>query len=53
MRTAKEAVDRAQTQIQALQQQRASLVTPSDHNGAEARLDEAKTAAQWPKRASA
>jgi len=46
VRTAKEAVDRAQTQIQALQQQRASLVTPSDHSGAEARLDEAKTAAQ-------
>ena len=46
VRTAKEAVDRAQTQIQALQQQRASLVTPADHSGAEARLDEAKTAAQ-------
>jgi HlyD family secretion protein len=46
VRTAKEGVDRAQTQIQALQQQRASLVTPSDHSGAEARLDEAKTAAQ-------
>ncbi|MBZ5673468.1 MAG: efflux RND transporter periplasmic adaptor subunit [Acidobacteriia bacterium] len=46
VRTAKEAVDRAQAQIQALQQQRASLVTPSDHSGAEARLDEAKTAAQ-------
>lgn len=46
VRTAKEAVDRAQTQIQALQQQRASLVTPSDHSGAEARLDEARTAAQ-------
>ena len=28
------------------QQQRASLVTPSDHSSAEARLDEAKTAAQ-------
>jgi HlyD family secretion protein len=46
VRTAKEAVDRAEAQIQALQQQRASLVTPADHNGAEARLDEAKTAAQ-------
>ena len=46
VRTAKEAVDRAQAQIQSLQQQRASLVTPSDHSGAEARLDEAKTAAQ-------
>jgi HlyD family secretion protein len=46
VRTAKEAVDRAQAQIQALQQQRASLVTPADHSGAEARLDEAKTAAQ-------
>jgi len=46
VRTAKEAVDRAQAQIQALQQQRASLVTPSDHSSAEARLDEAKTAAQ-------
>jgi HlyD family secretion protein len=46
VRTAKESVDRAQAQIQALQQQRASLVTPADHSGAEARLDEAKTAAQ-------
>jgi HlyD family secretion protein len=46
VRTAKEAVDRAQAQIQALQQQRAALVTPADHSGAEARLDEAKTAAQ-------
>ena len=46
VRTSKEAVDRAQAQIQALQQQRASLVTPADHGGAEARLDEAKTAAQ-------
>jgi multidrug efflux pump subunit AcrA (membrane-fusion protein) len=46
VRTAKEAMDRAQAQIQALQQQRASLVAPSDHSGAEARLDEAKTAAQ-------
>ncbi len=46
VRTAKEAVDRAQAQIQALQQQRASLVTPADHSSAEARLDEAKTAAQ-------
>jgi HlyD family secretion protein len=45
-RTAKESVDRAQAQILALQQQRASLVTPADHSGAEARLDEAKTAAQ-------
>jgi HlyD family secretion protein len=45
-RTAKEAVDRAQAQIQALQQQRAALVTPADHSGAEARLDGAKTAAQ-------
>jgi HlyD family secretion protein len=46
VRTAKEAVDRAQAQIQALQQQRASLVAPSDHSSAEARLDEARTAAQ-------
>jgi HlyD family secretion protein len=46
VRTAKEAVDRAQAQIQALQKQRTSLVTPADHAGAEARLDEAKTAAQ-------
>jgi HlyD family secretion protein len=46
VRTAKESVDRIQAQIQALQQQRASLVTPADHSGAEARLDEAKTAAQ-------
>ena len=46
VRTAKEAVDRAQAQIQALQRQRASLVTPSDRNGAEARLEVAKTAAQ-------
>ena len=46
VRTAKEAVDRAQAQIQALQQQRAALVTPADRSGAEARLDEAKTAAQ-------
>ena len=46
VRTAKEAEDRAQAQIQALQQQRAALVTPADHSGAEARLDEAKTAAQ-------
>jgi HlyD family secretion protein len=45
-RTAREAVDRAQAQIQALQQQRAALVTPADKSGAEARLDEAKTAAQ-------
>jgi HlyD family secretion protein len=45
VRTAKEAVDRAQVQIQALQQQRIALVTPADHSGAEARLDEAKTAA--------
>jgi HlyD family secretion protein len=46
VRTAKESVDRFQAQIQALEQQRASLVTPADHTGAEARLDEAKTAAQ-------
>ena len=46
VRAAKETVDRAQAQIQALQQQRASLVTQADHSGAEARLDEAKTAAQ-------
>ena len=46
VRAAKESVDRAQAQILALQQQRASLVTPADHGGAEARLDEAKTAAQ-------
>jgi HlyD family secretion protein len=46
VRTAKEAVDRAQAQIEALQQQRAALVTPSDRSGAEARLDAAKTAAQ-------
>jgi HlyD family secretion protein len=46
VRTAKEAVDRAQAQIQALQQQRAALVTPADRSGAEARLDEAVTAAQ-------
>jgi HlyD family secretion protein len=46
VRTAKEAVDRIQAQIQALDQQRASLVTPADRSGAEARLDEAKTAAQ-------
>jgi HlyD family secretion protein len=46
VRTAKDAVDRVEAQIQALQQQRASLVTPADHSGAEARLDEAKTAAQ-------
>lgn len=46
VRTAKEAVDRAQAQIQALQKQRASLVTPADHTNAEARLDEARTAAQ-------
>jgi len=46
VRTAKESVDRLQSQIQGLQQQRASLVTKEDHSGAEARLDEAKTAAQ-------
>jgi HlyD family secretion protein len=46
VRTAKEAVDRVQTQIQSLRQQRAALVTKEDHSGAEARLDEAKTAAQ-------
>ncbi len=46
VKTAKEAVDRAQTQIQALQQQRAALVTPADHSSAEARLEEARTAAQ-------
>ncbi|HEY2845720.1 MAG TPA: efflux RND transporter periplasmic adaptor subunit [Bryobacteraceae bacterium] len=46
VRTAKEGVDRAQAQIQALQQQRASLVAPSDGAGAQARLDEAQTAAQ-------
>jgi HlyD family secretion protein len=46
VRTAKESVDRAQAQIHALEQQRTSLVTQADHNGAEARLDEAKTAAQ-------
>jgi len=46
VRTAKEAVDRAQAQIQALQQQRTSLVTQTDHSSAEARLDVAKTAAQ-------
>lgn len=46
VRTAKEAVDRAQAQIQALQQQRAALVTQADHSGTQARLDEAKTAAQ-------
>jgi HlyD family secretion protein len=46
VRTAKEAVDRIQAQIQALDQQRASLVTPADRSGAEARLDEAKTAAK-------
>ena len=46
VRAAKESVDRAQAQIQALEQQRSSLVTPADHSGAEARLDEAKTAEQ-------
>jgi HlyD family secretion protein len=46
VRDAKEAVDRAQAQIQALGQQRAALVTPADHSSAEARLDEARTAAQ-------
>ncbi len=46
VRTAKESVDRIQAQIDALDKQRASLVTPADHNSAEARLDEAKTAAQ-------
>jgi HlyD family secretion protein len=46
VRTAKESVDRAQAQIQALQQQRAALVTQADHSGAEARLEEARTAAQ-------
>jgi len=46
VRTAQEAVDRAQAQIHALQEQRSALVTPADHSGAEARLDEAKTAAQ-------
>jgi HlyD family secretion protein len=46
VRTAKDTVDRAQAQIQALDQQRAALVTPADHSGAEARLDEARTAAQ-------
>jgi HlyD family secretion protein len=46
VRAAKEAVERAQASIQALQKQRSSLVTPADHANAEARLDEAKTAAQ-------
>ena len=46
VRTAKEAVDRIQAQIKALDQQRAALVTPADQSSAEARLDEAKTAAQ-------
>jgi HlyD family secretion protein len=46
VRAAKESVDRTQAQIQALTQQRSALVTPTDHSGAEARLDEAKTAAQ-------
>jgi len=46
VRSAKESVDRFQAQIQALEKQRGSLVTPADHSGAEARLDEAKTAAQ-------
>jgi HlyD family secretion protein len=46
VRTAKEAVDRVQAQIQALEKQRGALVTPADHSSAEARLDEAKTAAQ-------
>ena len=46
VRTAKESVDRIQAQIQALEQQRAALVTPADHSSAEARLDEAKAAAQ-------
>lgn len=46
VRTSKESVDRAQAQIDALSKQRASLVTPADHSSAEARLDEAKTAAQ-------
>jgi len=43
---AKEAVDRAQAQIDALQKQRAALVAPGDRSAAEARLDEAKTAIQ-------
>jgi HlyD family secretion protein len=46
VRAAKESVDRAQAQIQALDKQRAALVTQADHRGAEARLDEARTAAQ-------
>jgi HlyD family secretion protein len=46
VRAAKEAVDRTQAQIQALDKQRTSLVTPADHSSAEARLDVAKTAAQ-------
>lgn len=46
VRAAKEAVDRAQAQIDALQKQRAALVTPGDRSAAEARLDEAKTAIQ-------
>lgn len=46
VRTAKEAVDRAQAQIEALQKQRSGLVAPADHTAAEARLDEAKTAIQ-------
>jgi len=39
VRTAKESVDRLQSQIQGLQQQRASLVTKEDHSGAEARIE--------------
>ena len=46
VRSAKEAVDRAQAQIQALDKQRSSLVTPADHSAAQARLDEAVTMAQ-------
>lgn len=46
VRTAKESVDRAQAQIDALQKQRAALVAPGDRSAAEARLDEAKTAIQ-------
>ncbi len=46
VRLAKEAVDRAQAQIDALQKQRVALVAPTDRSAAEARLDEAKTAIQ-------
>lgn len=46
VRAAKESVDRIDAQIQALDRQRASLVTQTDHSSAEARLDVARTAAQ-------